>query len=128
MKDNLGMYFFIAFIVVMLIIAVCIINSNIDNQSFTEAKAVRKEEEIIKNINLAISDFDTINPILSNNQEVQNISKLIYEPLITLTEDYNLEACLATDWAKLNDTTYIIKLRENVTWSDGKKFTGADVK
>ena len=72
--------------------------------------------------------FDTINPILSNNKNVQDISKLIYDPLVTLTSDYKAEACLAKEWAKQSNNSYIIKLRENVRWSDGQKFTSEDVR
>ncbi len=72
--------------------------------------------------------LDTINPILSNNKNVQDISKLIYDPLITLTADYKAEACLAKEWAKQSDNSYLIKLRENVKWSDGQRFTSEDVK
>lgn len=72
--------------------------------------------------------LDTINPILSNNKNVQDISKLIYDPLVTLTADYKAEACLAKEWAKQNDNSYLIKLRENVKWSDGQNFTSEDVR
>lgn len=72
--------------------------------------------------------LDTINPILSNNKNVQDISKLIYDPLVTLTVDYKAEACLAKEWAKQSDNSYLIKLRENVKWSDGQRFTSEDVR
>ena len=71
--------------------------------------------------------FDTINPILSNNKNVQDISKLIYEPLVNITTDYKAEPCLATEWAKQSDNSYLVKLRENVIWSDGQRFTSEDV-
>lgn len=69
-----------------------------------------------------------MNPILTNNKNVQNISKLIYNPLVTLTSDYKAESCLATEWAKQSDNSYLIKLRENVKWSDGQRFTAEDVR
>lgn len=69
-----------------------------------------------------------MNPILTNNKNVQNISKLIYDPLVTLTSDYKAESCLATEWAKQSDNSYLIKLRENVKWSDGQRFTAEDVR
>ena len=59
---------------------------------------------------------------------MQDITKLIYEPLINLTSDYKPEACLATEWAKQSDNSYLIKLRENVRWSDGQRFTAEDVR
>lgn len=86
-----------------------------------------KEKVISNNIRIGIIEFDNINPILSNNKNVQDISRLIFEPLFSLTEDYKLEPRLATEWSKLNDTTYIIKLRENVKWQDGNKFDSSDV-
>jgi len=59
---------------------------------------------------------------------VQDITKLIYEPLVNLTSDYKPEACLATEWAKQSDNSYLVKLRENVRWSDGQRFTSEDVR
>ena len=59
---------------------------------------------------------------------MQDITKLIYEPLVNLTSDYKPEACLATEWAKQSDNSYLIKLRENVRWSDGQRFTAEDVR
>lgn len=72
--------------------------------------------------------LDTINPILSNNKNVQDISKLIYDPLVTLTADYQAEPCLATEWAKQSDNSYLIKLRENARWTEGQRFTAEDVR
>lgn len=59
---------------------------------------------------------------------MQDITKLIYEPLVNLTSDYKPEACLATEWAKQSDNSYLVKLRENVRWSDGQRFTSEDVR
>lgn len=52
---------------------------------------------------------------------------MVFEPLVTLTSDYKAEACLAKEWAKQSDNSYLIKLRENVKWSDGQRFTSEDV-
>ena len=68
-----------------------------------------------------------MNPILSKNKNVQDITKLVYEPLVNLTSDYKAEACLAKEWAKQSDNSYLVKLRENVRWSDGQRFTAEDV-
>ena len=69
-----------------------------------------------------------MNPILSNNKNVQDIMKLIFEPLVNLTSDYKAEPCLAKEWAKQSDNSYLIKLRENVRWTSGQTFTAQDVK
>lgn len=49
------------------------------------------ETEEIKNIRLGISNIDTLNPLTSKNQNVQDMSMLVYEPLLYVTEDFNLE-------------------------------------
>lgn len=93
---------------------------NIENDTFNE-------KIIDNNLRIGIINFDTINPILSNNTEIEKVSKLIYEPLINLTHDYKLEPCLAVEWAKLDRYNYLIKLRENVKWHDGSEFNADDV-
>lgn len=119
----------ISIIVVILIIYV-IYNVSISHEKKKESyegNIVSKEKIIATNIRLGIINFDTINPILSKNIDVQNVSRLIFEPLIQVSQDYRLEPCLATEWSKLNKTTYLIKLRENVKWQDGKIFDSDDV-
>lgn len=93
----------------------------------SDIKLVRKENEISNEIIIGITDFDTINPILSKNQDVQYISKLIYEPLIKIGQDFKLEQGLATEWNKLDEKSYLIRLNENKLWSNEKQFTAKDV-
>lgn len=53
---------------------------------------------------------------------------MIYDPLVTITADYKAEPCLAKEWAKQSDNSYLIKLRENVKWTEGQRFTAEDVR
>ena len=62
------------------------------------------------------------------DEEYINISKIIFEPLVTLTSDYKIEMCLAKECVKQNETTYLIKLRNDRKWADGQKFTANDVR
>ena len=111
-----------------MVFAVIKIKGDEENKKQIQTSKKETVEEKITKLSLGIAEFDTINPILSNNKNVQDIAKLIYEPLVNVTEDYNIEPCLATQWAKQNNTTYIIKLRNNVKWSDGNNFTATDVR
>lgn len=128
MKSNWFKYVFIIFIVIILIFSIYKIRKDEASQELEQEKVTTSEKEKVKEIRLAIAEFDTINPILSNNKNVQEVSKLIYDPLVTLTSDYKAEPCLATEWAKQSGNSYLIKLRENVKWSDGQRFTAEDVK
>ena len=72
--------------------------------------------------------MDTINPILSHNRNVQEITKIIYDPLVSLNENYKIEKCLADEIARTDDVTYIIKLKKGILWSDRSEFSAEDVK
>jgi len=80
------------------------------------------------NLRLGISNLDSLNPIISKNQNIQDISKLIYEPLFNLTNDFRLENALGIEFSKADSKTYFVKLRENVKWHNGTDFTAEDVK
>ena len=126
MKSNWIKYIFIIFII--LILGFSIYKIKQDEHKEQEDYTTNKQQEIVKELKLGVAGLDTINPILSRNKNVQDISKLIYEPLINLTSDYNAESCLAKEWAKQSDNSYLVKLRENVRWSNGQRFTSEDVK
>ena len=128
MKSNYFKYIFIIFAIAITIFAIVKIKKD-EQKKEAEVYQVQEEtEEEIKEIKLGVASFDSINPILSKNKNIQDISKIIFEPLLTLTSDYKLENCLAKEWAKQNETTYIIKLKDDKKWSDGSKFTAEDVR
>ena len=127
MKSNWIKYVFVVFIILILGIAIYIIRQDEEVKKQEEEYTASNQDDRVKELKLGIAGFDTINPILSKNKNVQNITKLIYEPLVNLTSDYKAEPCLATEWAK-DGNSYLIKLRENVRWSDGQAFTADDVK
>ena len=127
MKSNWIKYVFIIFIIGILIFAVLKIRQDQEEINLEE-QSTSNEDEQVKEIKVGIVGLDTINPILSNNKNVQDINKLIYEPLVNLSSDYKAEPCLATEWAKESNNSYLVKLRENVRWSDGQRFTSEDVR
>lgn len=131
MKNNFFGYVFIIFIIFIMgfaIYRVKIQKADKNEKEGASSSTITQEVEKGTEITLAISEFDTINPIITSNKKVQDIDQLIYEPLIRITEDYHLEYILASECAKNANNTYIIKLRQGVKWSDGSKFTSDDVK
>ena len=128
MKNNILKYIFFIFIILIAIVTVYVLNNREKSkEENVENVAVKEETELEQTLNLGIAEFDTMNPILSRNKYVQNISKLIYEPLINIDNNYKLQNCIASEWAKTSETTYVIKLKENVTWSNGVNCTAEDV-
>lgn len=98
-----------------------------DNNKQNSVQAKSKEIKFTKEINIGITKLDTINPILTKKLEIQHITKLIYEPLINISQDFNTTPCIAEECSKLDNLTYIIKLNENKKWSNGRNVTVEDV-
>ena len=124
-------YLFILFFIIIMIYAFYRVKIQKKDNKNTEnyiAQSNVLETKKAKEIILAIPELDTINPIITSNKKVQDISTLIYEPLIGINENYQIEYCLAKECAKTSSNAYIIKLREAVKWSNGTKFTSNDVK
>ncbi len=105
---------------------------------FAITQNINKEEEkqevtyqtinMITSFRLGISEYDTINPYITLNREILYIDTLLYEPLLNITKDYNIEGCLAKEWSKVDQKSYVIKLKENIKWSSGASFTAKNVK
>lgn len=93
----------------------------------TDVNETSDDVSIAKNIKMGISDYDTMNPLLTKNREIANIDKLIFEPLVNITSDYHTENCLAKQINKVSDTKYEIKLDTSIKWQDGKDFFSNDV-
>ena len=128
MGNNILRYVFIVFVIGLIGFGVYKMSKDekvISNESVDQTSTVNT---IQTDLRLAIANFDTINPLLSNNRNVQEISKIIYEPLVTLNEEYKIEYCLADEIAKTDDFNYVIKLKKGVLWHDGTEFNADDVK
>lgn len=118
--------FFIFIIIFLTIYGIYIIYIKGNNQNGS-VQAQNNEIKITKEINIGITNFDTVNPILTKNLEIQHITKLIYEPLINITQDFQLSPGLAEEWSKIDDLTYLIKLDETKQWSNGDKIKVEDI-
>ena len=71
-------------------------------------------------------DYDSINPIMNEHCEIKH---LLFDSLVKLDKDGKPVASLAESWSYDEATmTYTFKLRSDVKWHDGEKFTAEDVK
>lgn len=117
---------FISTIIFLIIAAIYIIYIK-DDENKNSVLAKNKEIKTTKEITIGITEFDTINPILTKSLEMQHITKLIYEPLMNITQDFKVEPGIAEQCSKLNELTYILKIDENKKWQDGKTVSVEDV-
>lgn len=128
MKQNIIKYIF-AVIVIGLILYACYMIYGKKEEEVNKPKVETgiQQTKKITNIRIPIVNFDTINPILSKNQNIQDIARLIYEPLLNINSENKIELCLAKEWTKQSSTSYVIKLKENVKWQNGNMLTAKDV-
>jgi len=70
-----------------------------------------------------------VNPIIGNTNEInKSLSKIIYESLFTVLPNGDITPLLAESYTTSDGgKKFTIKLRQNVTWHDGEKFTADDV-
>ena len=101
-------------------------NQNKEEENNQEPNEV-VEESIIRDLRMGITNYDTMNPLITQNKDIINIDTLIYEPLFTLTKDYQLQPCLAKECSKTGDKIYVVKTATNVCWHDNTPFTAKDI-
>lgn len=79
-------------------------------------------------LKLAVTRFNTLNPLFNKNYSLFQIHHLIYEGLVTFDENMEIKPLLAQDWNKSTDGQSLqLTLRQDVNWHDGKPFTAEDV-
>jgi len=90
LKSNLSQYIFILIVIILIVIAIFTIYKKDENTEQNEISQEELVQETYQDIRLGIAQYDTINPLISTNKYVQEIDKIIYEPLLRLTQDYKL--------------------------------------
>lgn len=129
MKHNVFGYLFVVFVILIMAFSIYKAKfNNKDNKNNNQNIVNINSTEKIGEITLAIAELDSINPIITNNRQVQNITKLVFDSLVNITEDFKVQSALAKEWSTADGLTYVIKLRSGVKWSDGSNFTSNDVK
>ena len=127
MKPNFVKYIFIIIVISLICFAVYFIYNNNNNKNQNNIQEEVEKVNYSKEITMGISEYDTINPIISNNKEVINVSKLIFEPLIQIDEEYKISFCLAKECAKIDSKSYLIKINNEAKWSNGEKLKVEDI-
>lgn len=124
---NIAKYLFLIFVIA--IVGIAIYKTHIKDEITIDGNDIYYQKtKMITSLRVGIAKYDTINPIISTNREVINLSYILYDSLLTLDKNYELKNNLASEWSKISDVSYIIKLKDNVKWSDGSLFKAQDIK
>ncbi|WFA09477.1 peptide ABC transporter substrate-binding protein [Tissierella sp. Yu-01] len=105
-------------------------NSDIEPIANTENEEVDIDYLIVEGgqVVLPLTPFNTLNPLMTSNLSYYYFSKLIYEGLYEFNDSLEPTPQLAESHTILDDgKTVLVKLREDVYWHDGEKFTTEDV-
>ena len=126
-------YIFVVVVIALICGSIYIVyeNNHKKKQSVSDDTYIDEEIknlDIVENMKIGISNFDTMNPLATNNDEIINIDKIVFEPLVNITADFHVEPCLAKDVKRIDETHYEITLDKESKWADGTAFIAEDVK
>ena len=129
-RNNIVGIIFVLIVVGIMIFAGYTIYEN--NKKVEEAEIIRKEEENslenrVTDIRIGVTNYDTMNPYITQNKMIVDVNTLVYESLFTISKDYRLENCLATQCSNVGNNTYIVKILPNANFSNGNTITIDDV-
>jgi peptide/nickel transport system substrate-binding protein len=80
-------------------------------------------------INISSVEPGSLNPLLNKSKSYNEIAKLIFQSLVEYDESLKITPVLAQDWSFVGGSNKcVIKLKDDVFWSDGESFTADDVK
>jgi len=74
------------------------------------------------------SDVTNYDPVKTNGTVSSQATALVYEQLVGVDFDGEVQPMLATDWEQLDATTYRFALREGVQFHNGEELTADHVK
>jgi peptide/nickel transport system substrate-binding protein len=72
-------------------------------------------------------DISTQDPHANNETFNNTQCNQVYEYLTQRNKEYKVVPWLATSWENVSPTKWIVKLRQDVKWQDGSRFTADDV-
>lgn len=129
---NLKKFWYLTLItLIMIVIIGCDKNdSTIENDTNSENKdeVVEYTPEEGGQIIVPLTNFNTLNPLITENSSYYFLSKLIFEGLFEFDKDLNVKNQLADSYNIKDDGRIIeIKLKNNIFWHDGERFKPEDV-
>lgn len=119
--------FLLVFILLMSIILVsCEKVAELDKTEIT----IENEKPVAGGtMNMSSVESGSLNPLLSKSKTYTDISMLIFQSLVEYDETIKLTPVLAQSWSfEDGSSRLVIKLKDNILWSDGESFTAEDVK
>lgn len=109
----------------LFVLMACSDDSNVEEEVSPDEGSEAGDEEINFSLLALPSSLD---PHAANDGYSLYVMTNIYETLVKLNQDLELEPGLAESYEQLDDTTWEFKLREGITFHDGSDFNAEVVK
>src|SRR5699024_4280841 len=110
----------------MLVLAACTSDSNVEEEVSESEEDAGSGAEAIDFSIMALPN--SLDPHAANDGYSLYVMTNIYETLVKLNQDLELEPGLAESYEQISDTSWEFKLREGVTFHDGSDFNAEVVK
>lgn len=118
-------------ILAILIICLSILPGCEQTTNFLGGGETEEEKHTVRSdeIYIPIEKVRTLNPIITKDEDAYYVDKLIYESLFSFDNSLELINVLADSYSYAPDGTSVtIRLKQGITWQDGRDLTAADVK
>lgn len=101
-----------------------------DNMDFLSGDSEGpSQQQVITDLCVPIERVRSWNPLLSADEDVYFVEKLVYEGLFRLDDTLTAEPVLIDRWSfDETGTVMTIQLKQGVNWHDGQELTAEDVK
>lgn len=94
----------------------------------TEKKEIDIKPTSGGTLNIAIRNPKTLNPLINEDESIDQVLKLIYDDLIILDENQKPTPNIASTWQLAQDgISLTLSLRNDITWHNGTSLTAKDV-
>lgn len=91
-----------------------------------ESLKIDKNEN--KDLNLNMRIVSTLNPLLNQDASVDTVLRLIFKPLIAISNNYKPKSSIAESWYFSDEgTTLTLNIKKGLKWHNGDDITADDV-
>jgi len=116
----------LAMILFSILITACGNKSILNISGSEEAEPAKM---ISSEIAIPILKYRTLNPVMTKDEDVFFMEKLVYDPLVRLDGTLSPIPGIASGWVYSDDgMTLTFDIRKGIFWHDGKELTAEDVK
>lgn len=125
MKNNRQIFKVLFLIIFLIVCTSCSSDKVTDEQTqIDEVKIanadVENPELDFDGITMQVRRTNTLNPLLSEDETIKTAMQLVYQNIVSYTEDDKISLNLIESYEFLQEeNTFIVKIKDNVMWQDG---------